>query len=219
MSDVVILIPALGRPHTIESVLQSIRDTSDASVLFLLTRGDHDVEAEVDRLGAESIRSRPREVGDYAHKINTGFMATDEPFVFLGATDIIFHPGWWEAVSSVLRHPSGVGVVGTNDLSTRRGGRRNHATHFIVRRSYIDEHGTIDEPGLVLHEGYVHEYVDDELIGTAKHRGAYHYCGDAVVEHLHPAWGKAPVDATYAKSVGRMRRSRALYRERCKLWT
>ncbi|WP_373067555.1 glycosyltransferase family A protein [Gemmatimonas sp.] len=218
MADLVILIPALGRPDTIEPVLRSIKQTCEATVLFLLTVGDYAVETEVHRLGAESLRSRPRATGDYANKINTGFHATTEPFVFLGATDLRFHPGWWEAAFAVLQHPANVGVVGTNDLNSRRGPRRQHSTHSVVRRSYVDEFGTIDEPGLILHEGYVHEHCDDEMIGTAKFRSQYHWCEGSVVEHLHPVWGKAPNDAMYAASEKRMGRSRPIYNKRKNLW-
>jgi hypothetical protein len=46
--------------------------------------------------------------------------------------------------------------------------RGEHSTHPIIVRSYIEGQGAIDEPGKALHEGYWHNFVDDELIGTAR---------------------------------------------------
>jgi hypothetical protein len=42
-----------------------------------------------------------------------------------------------------------------------------HSTHSLVTRDYVERFGTIDEAGVVLHEGYPHEFVDDEFVQTA----------------------------------------------------
>lgn len=110
-----------------------------------------------------------------------------------------------------------VGVVGTWDRCNKRT-KRKHSTHSLVARWYADL-GTIDEPRKILHEGYVHEYVDDELVGTALKRRAYRHCQAAVVAHLHPMAGiGVPVDEMYAAQGERMAASRPLFLERRKLW-
>ena len=96
--------------------------------------------------------------------------------------------------------------------------RGEHSTHSLVTRAYT-HHGTIDDPSRLLHEGYPHEYVDDEFVGTARHRGAFAAAPDSVVEHLHPQVQKAPMDDLYAQQHSRMRRSVGLYRQRRHLWT
>ena len=93
-----------------------------------------------------------------------------------------------------------------------------HATHSVVSRRYAEDHGTIDHPGAVLHEGYLHEFVDDEFVGTAKSRGAFVFEHASVVEHLHPAVGKAPMDAMYAAQGSRMRIDRRTFLQRQHLW-
>ncbi|MBK6887023.1 MAG: hypothetical protein IPH03_11765 [Tetrasphaera sp.] len=90
---------------------------------------------------------------------------------------------------------AGYKVVGTNDLGNRSTATGRLSTHTLVERTYVDRHGTIDEPGVLCHEGYWHEYVDNELIGTAKHRGVYGHARQAHVEHLHWLWGKRDRDA------------------------
>lgn len=215
--DLVVIVPMLGRAHRVGPLLESIHATCNARVLFCCTEGDEGVIVAVDAAGAERLTFPPRSVGDYAAKVNAGYRHTSEPLLFLGACDIRFHPGWYEAATARLG--GRIGVVGTNDLGSPRVMRGEHATHCLVTRDYVDRHGTIDRPGEVLFEGYVHEYVDDELVGTAKRRRAWAFAGDSHVEHLHPSWGKAPADDIYEAQRHRMAASRTLYLRRRRLWT
>jgi hypothetical protein len=93
-----------------------------------------------------------------------------------------------------------------------------HSTHSLVSRAYADRFGTIDEQGKILHEGYPHEYVDDELIGTAKRRRAWAFAQNSYVEHLHPLWGKASMDPLYANIQARTNAGTALFVKRRRLW-
>ena len=78
--------------------------------------------------------------------------------------------------------------------------------------------GTIDDPTRILHEGYVHNFVDDELIGTAKHRGEWAFADAAIVEHLHPNYGDAPRDHTYNLARRYFAYDRQIYERRQPLW-
>jgi hypothetical protein len=80
-----------------------------------------------------------------------------------------------------------------------------HATHSLVHADYR-ECGTLDEPWKLLHEGYWHNFVDDELVGTAMLRGTFAMAGDAHVEHLHPNWRKAADDETYRRGMASFHR-------------
>lgn len=213
--SLVVLVPMLGRPHRVAPLLESIRATCDARVLFLLTPGDHDVVAAVG--GEEHLFVDYQPVGDYARKVNRGIAATTEEHIFTGADDLKFHPFWYRHAINKLR--PGIGVVGTNDRCNRRTMRGEHATHMLVTRSYVDERGTIDEPGKFFHEGYPHEWCDDEAVETAKRRGAWAHARDSIVEHLHPMNRKAPMDALYAAQGERMAAGRGLYVERRRMWT
>lgn len=217
MSAVVILVPVLNRPHRVGSLLESIRAATALShrVLFIAEHGDR---AELAALGAHEAETLlvGRRQRSWACKINAGFAATTEPLVVAAADDLAFHPGWLEACLAALVPP--VEVVGTNDLLNPRVMAGEHATHFLFTRVYIDRWGTIDEPGKVLHEGYRHDWVDDEFVATARTRGVFVHAHDAVVEHLHPWAKKAPMDDTYR--LGRRWRSqgRQLFRSRRHLW-
>lgn len=215
--DLVIVVPMLGRAHRVEPLLESIRATCSARVLFALTPGDASVFDAVALAGEEHVTVAREPVGDYQRKINQGIAATTEPLIFTGADDLRFHAGWFEA--AVARMTGRVGVVGTNDLCNPRVMRGEHATHMLVSRAYVERFGTIDEPGKFLHEGYPHEMCDDEAVGTARKRRAWAFAGDSHVEHLHPMVGKAPMDPMYAEQPRRMRLGRSLYQRRERLWT
>lgn len=218
MTDVVVLVPMLGRPHRVEPLLNSLRATApDARPLFLVSPDDHEVHAAVDAHGADRLTVLGPFPGDYARKVNAGMSASTEALLFLGADDLLFHPGWLEA--AVAKLGAGIGVVGTNDLGSPRVISGDHATHSLVTRDYADRFGTIDEPGKILHEGYPHEFVDDELVETAKHRGAWAFAADSHVEHLHPSWGKCAPDRMYRQQRRRMAEGRPIYMERRRLWT
>jgi len=195
-------------------------------VRVVATQGDRSVclayAQAIRALGIEGcvdVRA-PRARGDFAAKVNHAYRTSSESFLFLGADDLKFVPGWWTSARAIFDRDPMVGVVGTNDLApTDRSRRGEHSTHCVVRRAYVEENGLIDGADAVLYEGYEHEYVDDELVGTAKKRRAWCYDVNSVVEHLHPHWGKAPTDALYQQSQRRMVRSRALFQQRRKLWT
>lgn len=217
-SDLTVIIPVLHRPHNVTPLLDSLRSTvPGCRPLFVCSPDDRLEHEAIDEAGAERIVTPDRYPrGDYAKKINLGYRSTTEPLMFLAADDLRFHPGWFEAATRRLDDT--VQVVGTNDLANRRTIDGDHSTHTLVTRSYVDGQGTIDGPGKVLYEGYWHEFVDDEFVATAKHRGAYAHAVDSLVEHLHPMVGKAPSDALYALQDRRMRHGRREFRRRQHLW-
>ena len=214
---IVIIIPVLNRPHRVRPLLDSIEEATPEPhrTVFVCSPGDtKELEALADADAEWICTPEPYPRGDYARKINFAYRATWEPLLFTGADDLHFHPRWLDAATAKLA--DGIGVVGTNDLTNPRTAR-GHSTHSLVTRTYADK-GTIDEPHKILHEGYWHEYVDDELVGTAKKRKAYAHAPDSHVEHLHPMAKKAPMDSLYEMQTMRMMVSRRLYDQRRRLW-
>lgn len=227
MTDVTILIPVLDRPDRALPVARSIRDTSDAAILFVATEGD-DAETRAVLRTSREIRGvalltipGPPERGDYARKINEAARVAATPWIFQGADDLRFTPGWLDAVTRAAA--GGAQVIGTVDGCNARTARGALSTHSLVSASYVREHGTIDGPGEMLHEGYWHNFVDEELVATARARGVYTHARDALVEHLHPLCGKsdAPIEAgTYGRALDRMhfQADRRLFGRRSLAW-
>lgn len=221
MSELVVLVPVLRRPHRVTPLLDSLASTVPAAhVLFLFDRDDSEEWDAISRHMGRSdleVAAEPFEPGySYAQKINQGIRVTSEPLIFVGADDLDFKPGWFEAARE--RMTMTVGVVGTQDLGNDRVLRGEHATHSLVARWYA-EIGSIDEADQLLHEGYEHNFCDTEFVKTAIHRGAFAFAHDSVVEHRHPLWGKAEGDATYKKGQESFKRDRRRYTRRRRLWT
>jgi hypothetical protein len=153
---------------------------------------------------------------NYAGAINTGVQRTTEPLVFAGADDLNFHAGWLEVAEAKMVDP--IKVVGTNDLGNPYVLAGDHATHYLVARDYATN-GVVDQPGLMLYEGYDHNWTDTEFVETARHRGVFAPCLESVVEHRHWAWGKASMDETYNKGCRNERVDQMHFLERRALWT
>jgi len=221
MESTAILIPTLGRPDRVRPLLENVAATtrSPVSVCFVVERDDTETIAAVRATDARLI---PNEgPPSYAACINTAYERTDEPYLFLGADDVVFCEGWLEAALRSMGRP-GVGVVGTADP---RWPLPDHSSHSLVRRRYIAERsGCVDRRDIVLHP-YHHGFTDHELVGVAKARGVYVYCEEARVEHHHPGWdglgrvrGGASLDLTYRKGNANHRRDLATFVARSGQW-
>lgn len=221
MDRTLVLIPVLNRPHRVQPLLESLGRNMD--VLFLCSPND---KAETDAVHAAGLRGMfPLPVvvdwepgpGDYARKINAGVAAAAArgvDWVFTGADDLRFWPGWLDECLKVARG-TGAKVIGTDDLWNPLVRARRHSTHSLVSVEYVMTVGASwDGPGVLYHEGYDHQCVDNELVQVARERGVWAFAERAKVEHLHPMAHKAEKDATYEKALARGRQDVALFRNR-----
>lgn len=219
MSDIAILVPMLKRGDRARRFMEGLTEWSAEShrVVFLVSPHDEDTRRACLGSGGDVI-TVPFELapGDYARKINHGVWITTEPWVLQCAVDVLFHKGW---DTELMRVAAGHGsVIGTNDLGNPLTKAGRHATHSLIRRTYIEEHGTIDEPGKALHEGYYHCWVDNELVETAVSRRVWVSARRSHVEHLHYIWHKGADDDTYRRGMSHYRQDNELFRRRRPLW-
>jgi hypothetical protein len=219
VTSVAVLIPVLDRPHRVEPLVESLRATEPRAIpTFLVTPGDDAELAAVRAVGGDYwVVGWDAGAGDYARKMNYGFTHTLEEWKFLAADDLVFHPGWLDACLAAHARTDAC-VIGTNDLGNGLVISGRHSTHSLVHRDYL-ECGTVDAPGLLLHEGYDHNFVDTEFVETAIWRGTFAPARDALVEHLHPFWHKSATDATYLKGQRAYHDDQRLFQTRRRLWT
>lgn len=224
-TDCVVVVPMRGRAHMVAGLAESLAASTDRARLLLVTGGADSPAStlEVAQAARDAdvawLSMPPRSpVGDYACKINAGYLLSDEPLIFTGAIDLHFTAGWLEACQEQLAADDRIGVVGTVDGCNPRTATGDTSTHSLVTRTYANACGTIDQRGRILHEGYWHEMVDDELVATARHRGAYAHAFNALVTHRHWSDGGRPRDHVDADHELRMVAGRRLFNQRAPLW-
>ncbi len=228
--ELAVLVPVLNRPQNVAPLVESfLAGCPEDSLLKFIVKNNDAYEIEACK---QAARDAPRRVSvmvrvtesTWPEKINAGVQpdlrGREFDWYLCAADDIRFTEGWWDATLGLRSQPS-VGVIGTNDSRTASGNPRvasgEHTCHPLIRASYVRDHGTVDQPGLAVHPGYHHWFVDDELVWTAKSRGAWAFCREAVIEHLHPYWGHGQLDDTYRLGEANAQADGELWRQRAKL--
>lgn len=194
MNQFAVIIPVLNRPQRVRPLLDSFyKAKKDSEIYFMVNEDDHEEIQAIRSTGAKHF-VLPNDRRSWGKKINDGLRLTKEPWLLLGADDLNFFLDWEEQAQEYIK--DFVGVVGTNDLGNAWTMKGITSTHPLVSRQYALETGTEDGEG-ICHEGYNHNYVDTELVLTAKKRNRYVHGFKCIIEHLHPVWGKGADDSTY----------------------
>ncbi len=213
-----VIVPVLTRPENVEPLMTSLRASTGLAAAWFVTEVDDKIEqAAIEAAGGHWLAYS--DCHTFAEKVNRAFDATGivddpAPWLLLVGDDVRFRPAWLDHAQDVARRYS-ANVVGTNDLCNPRVIRGEHATHPLIRRSYVDEVGASwDGPGLVCHEGYRHWFVDDEIVSAAKLRGTFQAALGSQVEHLHPMVGKAEFDDVYAAGDKHAKSDQGIFEQR-----
>lgn len=218
---ITVVVPVLNRQKNVAPFLNSFLANTPkdrAEVLFVTSNSCQDEINEIKKFeGPIHIGIAPDEVLSWAKRINWGINYSenntklDSPstWVLCAADDVVFHPNWLEEAEKAAKDFNG--VIATNDLGSHAVMVGQHATHPLVSRKYVKEQGTVDEAGKFLHEGYRHNYVDLELVATAKKRNAFKAALDCKVEHFHPSWKKAEWDNVYQIGQDHLNQDRQLW--------
>lgn len=207
--EVAVVVPVMKRPSKAAPFMQSLRaSTGLANAYAVAHRDDVETAQAWELAGAHVLLGA---AATFAEKVNRAYNAAPEPWLFVTGDDVVFHPGWLDHAQHVA-HTYDASVVGTNDLGHPRVLAGEHATHLLIRRSYIDEVGASwDGPKVVCHEGYRHWYVDNEIVTAAKQRGVWAMALGSIVEHMHPAWGKGQTDEVYELGQAAAKDDRRLF--------
>lgn len=199
---IAVLVPVLGRAHQIQPLLHSIAGATSVEhqVVLIFSPDDDAIHAATGTNATVLTTSWAAGRADYAKKLALGYQKTTEPWLFQGATDLVFHTGWDTAALLVAKRTR-CGVIGTNDLGNPLVKRGLHSTHSLISRDYLEQWGgTADDSGLVFSEAYDHQWSDSEFVETARRRRQFAFSKRSIVEHMHPHWGKGDMDATYEKA-------------------
>lgn len=199
-----IIVPVLDRPQNAKPFMQSLRATSGLCRVYAVcdARDEASIKAWSQHKEVKVIKfpgdvaGNPANPGTFAEKVNYAYRKINESWMFVCGDDVKFHSRWLDHAQQVAGDQ--FNVIGTNDLGNPRVMSGEHATHLLIRKSYVDEVGASwDGAKVVCHEGYAHCFVDDEIVTAAKQRGVWAFAMGSTVEHLHPFWDKAETDSTY----------------------
>lgn len=197
MATVAVIVPVLRRPHQVERLLRNFDESGHDGEAVMYFVADHDDQlelAELERVGANVIVNESAR-STFPVKCNLGYRETDEPWLLFIGDDVAFHHGWLQAA---FADDDGRAFVSTNDLWNNHVLAGTHATHPLIQRDWLDEHGASwDGPGTVCHDGYGHWFVDNEWSSVARRANQFRFAEGCVIEHLHPLAEKAESDEIY----------------------
>lgn len=218
-----IFVPVLGRPYAAEPLVQSVIDaTVDTSfrITFICSKDDDEEIEACMRTGEDVIvMSMSAGASDYPKKMNAAFRDTEQEWILLAADDLEFQRNW-DSLALHVAEKTEASVVATNDMANAQVRSGRFGTHCLVRRSYVIERGaSADGPGILVHEGYDHNFCDRELCAVAQSRGVYAFAAQSVIHHRHPHFDRRqPMDDTYRKGLARFHDDQRLFYSRSKLW-
>lgn len=216
-----VVIPSKGRPaqvaqcvkalfettagHDVEAVIVCDEDAAFNSTMTALAETFGNDEA--DRMARENLRWSWATL-PVIPAFNEGLRLSTGDVILPGNDDLDWGEGWLDEALAVLETlPDGDGVVGLNDLCPVK---RNFSAFFIATRRWLAR----ENGGVLFCPHYHHNFVDPEVCARAIASGRYVVAEKAVVEHKHPAWGKAEVDATYQAGGEHYADDQALYEMR-----
>ena len=204
--SIIVLCPTRGRPGRAAETLDSFRDTakrSDLRIIFLVDRNDPDFGAYITlgrhwsrRFGIDAdapyvVPLEDHETGDLVKATNARldrFWDRCDVFGHVGDDHLFRTPGWdIEINMTLLAEP---GVAYGND------GFQGEAvpTAAFVSTKVVKALGWLALP--TAH----HLYIDNTWRRLGEELGSLHYLPDVLIEHMHPAAGKAEMDAGYAQN-------------------
>lgn len=194
-----IYVPTFGRPHKLASVAKNIEETTKNK--FKLYWGVESFDRDSILAAKDTGYGVIINTGDpkYADALQSIYEATKEPIFFWGNDDFLFLDGWDVKPMEIMQEFQDIGVLGVHDGNPKT----SYSTISFIRRKYIEEQsGVVDMPNRVLYP-YHHNFVDNELTETAKHRDVWDRCDAPCIQHQHPSFtwlGHFPPDETYAKN-------------------
>lgn len=199
MPDLVVITPTRGRPRQFAELLEAVRTTTDGRVQVLgLVDNDDPQFAGYDRLGAFLISGARRSLSAWTNEgatyvLGGGFGGwADKPRYLASLGDDHRPRGAWDLklIEAIEGLPGGVGIAYGNDLLQ---GERL-PTAWVVSADVVRAVGWMMLPTCE------HMYVDAAVLELGKAAGRIVYRPDVVIEHLHPAAGKASMDDSYRES-------------------
>jgi len=180
-----IIIPSKGRPYQLRDCVDGILATTAGYQIEIIIVVD-DLEGYADLLKDYPVKLIHQDEPGAIRGWNKGLKESQGEIVVMGADDLVFNPGWYEAMLAGFERGRFVGLTYFTDQ------RGTWATHYAMTRDYLIEHNG----GVLICPAYHHQYIDFEASARAMKAGEY-IPVSPIIEHRHPAYGTAVWDQTY----------------------
>lgn len=206
-----ILIPSLNRPQRLRQTISYLHANTAEPHRLLFCVSDIESKVILSELGEWYLDDSDDPDRRYVTRMNKLVRHIDDAdAVFFGSDDVIHHPGWLTEAWKVLEDFSCVVV---ND------GHNPNGTQALMRAGFLP-FAVFDSPGDAFHNGYIHNFADNEQHFTAFKQGEYARAMESHVEHLHPLFqsdNAIPWDATYSNAQKGWDHDQMLFNERVQL--
>jgi hypothetical protein len=195
--DLLVIIPTRGRPQAVPEIMQAWDDTgATAHLLFAVDTDDPELAAYKNH--AADLKTDPRVRFTFGKRrrlvgtLNAQAVKAAKSYRFLAFMGDDHRPRpadrpWDERFRECLS--GGPGIVYGNDLLQGE----TMPTAVAMTSDIVTTLGYMAPPA------FVHLCVDLVWKDWGTGMGRITYLGDVIIEHLHPANGKAPMDAGYAE--------------------
>jgi hypothetical protein len=193
-----VIVPTRGRPDNVRRLVAGLAETRTSAADFVFVVDDDDPEAMAYMRLADELLGIPngnRHRMAVVHRMRLGgtlnFIARLEadgyPAIgFMGDDHLPKTPEWDRYIATALE-ADGPRVVYGNDLLQGAA----LPTAVFMSTPVIQALGYMVPPGMV------HLYLDNFWLELGRQTGGLVYLSEVIIEHLHPAAGKADMDDRY----------------------
>jgi hypothetical protein len=195
MTDLVVIVPSRGRPHTVAEMAEAFERTCTADTRLWFAVDDDDPAVEeyhsAAPQGVHVVTSDNRSMVDALNRAAL-FLSGDDPkrrraLGFMGDDHRPRTKGWDRAYLDALAARPGIAYC--DDLFQ---GERL-PTQCAMSTEVVRALGHMAPPALT------HLYVDNYWLDLGHAANCLTYLPDVVIEHVHPVAGKAQMDEGYAR--------------------
>lgn len=205
--DTLVIVPSRQRPHNVERLIRSWRQTTNGSSELLICLDDDDnhnykIPDDVSLL----VRPRMR-LGAWWNYASTQYNNGYIKYVgFLGDDNTFNTNNWEEYITKPLRN--NVGISYGNDLCHGE----SLCTSAFLSVEIIKALGYAAPPGLI------HLFIDNFWQALGYGIKSIHYVPEVIIEHLHHTLGKSQFDRIYqdVNSVKMWEHDRSVWEEYCR---
>jgi len=199
MSELIILVPTRGRPQNVAPIVMAWAETGafadGAELIFVIDSDDihcAKYQSEINEAGpgvSFLIESEWRPLVPKLNRVASPLATLgDSPLGFMGDDHLPRTEGWARRVLKEVETGEPVILSGPDGLRTD-----NLPTWWVMSANVVRALGGM-VPAPV-----EHLYCDNSVRDVAMGASCYHWMPDLLVEHVHPAGGKVPMDDGYRR--------------------